>query len=261
MINKEVFEKLLFEGLKKSYLDSLNFSGNIDSDIKPEYLVTVNIAKKICTLNTYPGEHLIIKMEENTYKFAMSCVPLLSKPNSIFDSKVRGFLDTENRSGKSANKEKIDIAVYQKTRNGLETQTPYTVVEIKPFIKGFSGIEKDLIRNFKFHTLEDQKTGKSRLDQSYIAALYKHKNCLYEKDKIEKISKIKKEFAEKAKNKIKKHAKTSDHNIEVRIEVETISKNLLSDEVVKNLPQELSQIIYEEAYHYIGILTILEKRK
>lgn len=254
MIEKEEFEKLIFEGLRKSYLDAYSFTGQINSVIRPEYLITVNIAQSIDSINKRNkdfGSPLIIKLEEPTYRFAMACVPLFSDPNSLFNNDIRGVHDSEERPGR------VDLAIYEHTDNTFDKK-PYAVIEVKGFVNNVAIVKKDLERNLEFHGLLDNKTGASRLDTSYMVFIHQHEKCVLTTRKQEGINKLKGAY----RNYLSNFRLFNDKStaLTFRVEADTIAEHLI-DPDNNDWPEEVLQGIYEESYHYIGVLLVIEKLK
>jgi len=75
---QEIIDKLK-EALKQSCLDALSFSGDVTRLIDAEYLLTVNAAKSIQSLNQYLATPYLIFLEYSTQMFATSCTPLSGK--------------------------------------------------------------------------------------------------------------------------------------------------------------------------------------
>jgi len=112
-----------------------------------EYLLTVNVAKKIKELNTGFGFPYKIRLEYCTKLFATACTLLFGKVPAAnflgYKSIVRCSNDTE-RSGE------IDVAVYEKSYG---INVPVCAIEVKGFNPAKKGIQQDLKRNAEYFGL------------------------------------------------------------------------------------------------------------
>lgn len=245
--NKKEFERLIFEGMRNSYRNAFSFSGEITTTIKPEYLVTVNIAQSINEINKHNSNIIIIKLEESTWSFASSCVPLFSNPNSLFNNHIREMQDSQKRPGR------VDIATYREV--GSFDKRPFAVIEVKGFVKYVSTIYLDIIRNLEFFGISDKNTGSSRLEQSYMVFLHKHEGCIFERQKQDGILELKKTYEQY----LLQLNSFIPKSLQWRIEADTIAKNLLDDST--DISEEEGEYRSQEAYHYIGVVIVLEKRE
>lgn len=246
-INREKLETLIFAGLKEGYIDSYSFTGEINSIIKPEYLLTVNIAKKIKELNDEAhafGSPLIIKLEEPTRSFATACAPP-HENLSLFNTLYRED-HNPTRNGK------IDIALYTHTSDAFD-KIPYAAIEIKGFISTKAELTQDIIRNLYYLNIKDKKTGNSRLKHSYLVCIHEHKGAKEESEKKKKIENLEKGY--------KKYLEkfNTSKEFDFYIKGDTIAEYLIKDSD-QFLPTDILEGIAELAIHYIGILIRTEKK-
>jgi len=252
LVDFKEIETMLFKGLKEACRDAHRFSGKINEQIEPEYIVTVNIAKSLNEINSANssfGSPLIIKVEEDTRVFASECVPLILFED-IFDSTFREFHNSD-RNGK------IDIAVYEvsNTGSGFENRIPKCPVEVKKFTPSRGEILKDLYRNFEYLQVKD-KTGNNRLEKAYLVFLAHDKECLFETNKDKGKERLKKFYTALTKS---FSDSLKEHNIILRIETETVDENLFADNKFEGQdPDFISDRAYE-SFHHVGVLMTLER--
>ena len=146
------------KGLEGTCKDAIMFNGSFDSEVKPEYLITMNISKAISDLNYLPGSPFIIKPEESTKAFATRCVPGF-KLEDIFSFIPRSLQNTE-RNGR------LDIAIYNEDK-----EKPLTAIEVKLLNPRKDDIEDDVIRLSELLHLSDQSTGNSKVEHTYFACI------------------------------------------------------------------------------------------
>ena len=245
MPTQEEFQDAIFIGLQNACEDAFHFTGEINSKIKPEYIVTVNVAKGLFSLNNGQsgyGYEFTIKFEEDTSTFATACVPQMAAED-IFSMKLRGFQNT-TRNGK------IDICIYDQSG-----EKPICPIEVKDFNSSTSEILKDLERNLQLLELVDSSTGNSTLKFAFLATLEEHKNCLTEKNIEKGLSDIKKKYIKRLKPFLDKLK-----NYELIITTKTVAKNLVDIETSFSGMDDMD--IAErvaETYHYVGVIMTLNK--
>jgi hypothetical protein len=72
---QQQIEDKIKSAMKLACFDALKFSDDESQKIGAEYLLTVNVAKEIATLNHSFGEPCKIFLERQTKLFATDCVP------------------------------------------------------------------------------------------------------------------------------------------------------------------------------------------
>lgn len=241
----EEFQNAIFTGLENACNDAYHFTGEVNARIRPEYIVTVNVAKGLFTMNegqTGYGYNLIIRFEERTENFAIACVPKMVATN-VFDMKFRGYHNTE-RNGK------IDLCIYDEFNRAI------CPIEIKDFCPSNNEILKYLERNLQLMQLEDKDTGKSTLEFAFLATLEEHEKCITE-DAInigvrkieEKYQKLLKSFQEKL------------DDIELLINVRTVAKNLIGVQTnFAGMDEADRDDRLTEMFHFLGVILTLKRK-
>lgn len=247
MPTKDEFQTAIFTGLTNACEDAYHFTGEVNSKIRPEYIVTVNVAKGLFTINGRQsgyGYEFILKFEEDTPTFAMACVPQMIADN-IFNMKTRGFQDTD-RSGK------IDICVYDQSGD-----KPICPIEVKGFCPSKAEVVKDLERNLQLLELIDKETGASTLEFAFLAALEEHKNCLTEKNIDTGLAKVKAKYEKRLKT-----FKGKLKDIELTVTTKTVAKNLIAagTSFAGMDDMDIADRV-AETYHFVGVIMTLEKKK
>lgn len=247
MPSREEFQTAIFTGLTNACEDAHHFTGEVNAKIKPEYIVTVNVAKGLFTINNglagY-GYEFIIKFEEDTPTFAMACVPQ-TVADDILNMKIRGFQDTD-RSGK------IDICVYDQFGD-----KPICPIEVKDFSPSKAEVLKDLERNLQLLELVDKETGTSTLEFAFLAALEEHKNCLSEKNIDKGLEIIKTKYEKRL-----KPFKDKLKDIEITVITKTVAKNLIcaGTSFAGMDDMDIADRV-AETYHFVGVIITLEKKR
>lgn len=179
-------------------------------------------------------------------RFATSCVPFEANPMDIFSSELR---DNHNAS-RNGN---IDIALYVDGDSVFDNK-PFAAIEIKDFISTRGELRQDIIRNLEYLTLKDNKTGNSRLEQTYLVCVHEHKGALVKGDKAEEINKL-----EKGYEKYLKRFELSQKGLKSRIEIKTVAEYLIGKED-KFLPTDFLEDKAAQAIHFIGVMLVFEKQ-
>lgn len=152
--------------MKNSINDSFVFLEDESRMIGAEYLLTVNVAKSLSSLNHYIGEAYKVYLERHTRQIATDCVPHMvkKKANNFlgYTSILRRKQHNTKRNGR------VDIAVYRDF-NGVPL--PVCVIELKGFNPKRSEALKDIRRNIEYFHLVDA-TGRSRIKCTFFAALH-----------------------------------------------------------------------------------------
>ncbi|WP_314923827.1 hypothetical protein [Aeromonas piscicola] len=136
-------------GMKRAYIDTLNFTGDPTQRFGAEYLFTVNVAKAIGELNVPHGEPYRIYIEKKTKDVAKNCLPILKKSKGGGFLKKNGTIFRSNhplpiieRNGR------IDIAVYREKNNSEHFEhVPFCIIELKGFNPNRTLVVQDLKRN------------------------------------------------------------------------------------------------------------------
>lgn len=182
---QEVTEKIK-SAILQSCDDALCFSDDETHLIDAEYLLTINAAKSIQTLNVGFAYPYKISLECDTDVVSTACVPLFGKnsENGSMAKKlvVRKKLDTR-RIGK------VDIAVFNRKAN----DATLCAIELKGFNPGKKLVVDDLRRNAEYFS-KRSNTGNSLISFTVFATLHSYRNSMSEKKKSANIEKIKKRY-------------------------------------------------------------------
>jgi hypothetical protein len=236
-------ENLIRRGIKSTYIDIIRFNKELDSDIKPEYLVTVNVAKRIAEINDVynPDEYpLRIRLEEKARKFLNACrvyVPATTVDElftlNYWEELVSDILPKS--------KQRVDIAIYD------SNEKPLVIIEVKKFTQYPKTLKKDIKRNLNFLGLYKQTLFQSELKTSYLVFLYNDKDSIKESQVSSKISELKKFYEDFiTEQKI-------DTNINTTVDVYSITNSLLTTDDLK-MPMEIQQYQFEKRHHYLCVL-------
>lgn len=233
----KILEEIL-SGLKRACFDAIEFSEDFARKIDAEYLLTVNVAKSIVTLNQGIGFPLRVILEHRTSRFTTACVPLIGYvPAANFmgrQSIIRKPHDTSRRG-------RIDIAVMHDL-NGIEA--PVCAIELKGFNPGRRHVIKDLTRNLEYFQVIDE-TGRSRIEFSNFAALHSFNQTYHENQCARDLLSLKKRY--------EVIVSTLDlpNDLAVDIKVASISSSLNKDELSEFERNRLSD---DGCHHYAAVL-------
>lgn len=198
MSHAEKIKEKLIEGMRQACVDTLYFTDDASEKVAAEYLLTVNVAKKIATLNYSFGNPYKIYLERKTKKFAGDCIPLFKKvPDKSNFIKYRSIVRKKHHN--TERNGKIDISVYD---NKPQIESPICAIELKGFNPSRTNIIKDLKRNSEYFFLTDD-TGDSLIQFTVFGALHsfnrinntnsleallkKYKNCCSEVSAINQL--------------------------------------------------------------------------
>lgn len=228
----------IIEGLKDACLTSFWMKNGDFTDIKPEYLLTTLVAKQFIRENS----EIIVKLEEPTKHFALSCVPQFK---SIFDFASEQKV---NRPGR------IDIGVYALKAEGsfLNLNKALFPIELKGINPQKSLFLKDVDRNLQYFMLNDGKTGRSILNEAYCASIEEAKDFYYKEDINNFIKSIQKKYTEwiKPLSDSHKHAQ-----IELIVHVKEIMSQLFSKADKFDTSEGGNEWDYLQDWHlYVGVV-------
>ena len=236
-------EQQIRKGIKATYMDIIRFNKESDSDIKPEYLVTVNIAQKVAEINDQhnPDDYPIrIRLEEKARRLLNACrvyVPATTADElftlNYWEELVSDILPKS--------KQRVDIAIYD------NTEKPIALIEVKKFTQYPKTLNKDIKRNLNFLGLYKQTLYKSELNTSYLVFLYNDKVSVKDSEITAKIAELKKFYEDFI------ISKNIDTNITATVDVYSITNSLLTGDDL-TLPQEIQQYQFEKRHHYLCIL-------
>jgi hypothetical protein len=207
-------EEKIREGMKHSCNDSFLFVEDESMEIASEYLLTVNVAKRLASLNQYIGHPYKIYLERKTRLIASDCVPLVGRAvANNFLGYVRIIRDRLNTSRNG----RADITLYGDT-GGLDPR-PICVIELKGFNPSNTNIAKDLTRNSEYFQLAS-RTGSSRIEYACFAAMHSFPKSITDEQIHADLSALKKRYLD-LQSKI-----SLAGSVSYRVDVFTISRGL-----------------------------------
>jgi hypothetical protein len=157
--------EMIRKGICRAFYHVVTLTEDWAQTLPAEYLLTVDIALAISTLNeSYGGIGFPFKtyIEAPTKTFIRHCIPLW--PLQKVEQRAKIY-------ARVTRKGKIDIAV---THDGMPKAAPTCVIEIKGFGASKREIHKDLVRNADFMALS-QLVGEPRLEFTVFVALHRGK--------------------------------------------------------------------------------------
>ncbi|MFN4865000.1 MAG: hypothetical protein ACK5GZ_01555 [Cyanobium sp.] len=163
----------IIEGLRTSCDEIVSFTEDHALPVNAEYLLTVNIAKSILTLNSSLGWPLKIYLEYPAQKFLEKCFPLArSVGSSSFSPGQTVFRQspTIDRPGRT------DVAVL---RDGQQGCIPVCAIEVKGFNPPKEKVIDDMRRNQEYFA--DANTGRSQLQFAVSAMVRSYKSQISRK--------------------------------------------------------------------------------
>lgn len=245
-MDSEIIADKIIKGIKSAFDYAEKSRGQIEAQLKPEYLLTVKIAESIATLNEQNGYPLIIKLEEPTLEFSNSCVPNFTPTNFTF----RDSHDSKTRVGK------IDIAVYSgESHKQFHYPKALFPIEVKSFNNTKYCFLADVERNIEFFKIKDVNTGDSLLELAYCISL-EDSRIQFLEDKEKEIMRIKEKYGNWLCT-----LENEEPTIEFNIFTQTICENLYERNYSPNFSEGESETDYfNNSYHYVGVILIMTKR-
>lgn len=236
------FEKLkssIFTGLKEACDQSLYFNGFPNPNIKPEYLLTVNIAQSLIDISENP--RILLEKRRTDFIDDMFYDPDLNK---YIEDYYEYTNDLTNKFI-TKNKERIDIVINN------QNNEPEYLIEIKGAQKVNENttklinkqIEKDIKRCIHFLK---KTNAKKRLKSAIITFICDDKACQSEDDIEKRCSEVKKKIEENIKN----------FNTSVMIEVftQTSYKYLKTNKELGSYHEDDLADAFSDNAHYIGVI-------
>ncbi|MPT34816.1 MAG: hypothetical protein E2604_06955 [Flavobacterium sp.] len=236
----------IFEGLRDACNTSFFFKNGDFTEIKPEYLLTVLVAKQFSDQNNL--DKFIIRLEEATEDFATSCVP---ETNVDWEIPKRHNC---NRNGR------IDIAIYSPdtSKRIFHSYAPLFPIELKGIDPTKSLVLEDLKRNMEYFLLEDEKTGKSILEVSYFACIEEAKKFIYEENKNEFIQKVERKYKNWTSN-LKNLL--NHHNLDLNIYTKEVMSQLYSKDIKCDSSEGNTIADFVDDWHYyVGVIVEIKKQ-
>ena len=232
-------EEKIREGMRSSCDDTFLFLEDESQKIGAEYLLTVNVAKKLAELNQYIGHPYKIYLERSTKLIASDCVPLFGRKAA---NNFLGYRQVHRRWHNTSRNGKADIALYNNT--GDLSDTPVCVIELKGFDPSHMNVLHDLKRNAEYFWLVC-RTGASQLQYTCFAAMHSFTRSITDEQIEADLSSLQRKYSNwQAGVKL-------PSNVSYRINVDTISKGLdLSYPDQDNL--EVTEL--ESNHHFAGVV-------
>lgn len=184
---KEIEGKLQ-SGMKSACEDTFYFLEDESQKIGAEYLLTVNIAKKLSDLNSYVGYPYKIYLERKTKLVATDCVPLMTREKS------KNFLGYKHTFRKRKNTERngrVDICLYRDS--GGISGTPVCVIEVKGFDPGRKNVISDLKRNAEYFKISC-RTGLSQIKYACFASMHSFPKSVTQEQRGSDLEKLKEKY-------------------------------------------------------------------
>ncbi|HHR6038079.1 TPA: hypothetical protein ACS70C_002471 [Providencia alcalifaciens] len=216
-------EKKLIEAMYQTIREFFHFTDEESRVLNVEYLLTVNVAKKLIEINEgYPGPYRVY-LEHPTKILQADCLPIAINGSMFSKSEIRIYDKYISRPGR------VDVCVYKQDN---VYKYPLFLVEVKGFNPRLGEVEKDIIRISQFMNATCN-TGASLLKSSFFISLYRYEKVY--NDTVEN------KLLDKSKEKIKSIIeKIGIENIKYKISAFPISKGRASEETIND-------------YHEMGI--------
>ena len=250
MTSYKDIEKKIYKGLQDTCVDAINFNGTFDAEVKPEYLITMNIAKAIGELNFYPGSPFLIRPEEQTKVFATRCVPNIVWED-IFAPTIFRTAQNTDRNGR------FDIAVYEG-----DTEKPLTAIEVKLINPTEDYIKDDIKRLSELLHLKDKQTGNSKIKHTYFTCIELNEEIKFETETPENIKVIKAKYNGWVQNILTELSKENTIYSDTKFEIAALSidKSLLLTPEKRTGDDIFDGDLYSQAKHFVGVIVRLTKK-
>ncbi len=250
MTNYKDIEKKIYKGLQDTCVDAINFNGTFDAEVKPEYLITMNIAKAIGELNFYPGSPFLIRPEEQTKVFATRCVPNILWED-IFAPTIFNTAQNTDRNGR------FDIAIYDG-----DTEKPLTAIEVKLINPTKNDIKDDIKRLSELLHLKDKQTGISKIERTYFACIELNEVIKFDTETPENIKEIKQKYTIWLQSILKELSNLNGIFLDTKFEIAALSidKSLLLTPEKKTGDDIFDGDLYSQAKHFVGVIVRLTKK-
>lgn len=233
----EKIEQKLISGMKSACDDTFWFLEDESQKIGAEYLLTVNVAKKLADLKSV-GYSYKIYLERKTKLVATDCVPLMaSKESKTFLGKKRIIRKRHNteRNGK------VDICLYRDSC-GME-EIPVCAIELKGFDPAPAKVKSDLRRNAEYFKVAC-RTGGSQIEYACFAAMYSFPKSITEEERAKDREELKRKY-ERWKAEVGLPA-----DIKYKVQVETVSEGVETFYVDEFDSESLT---LDNNHHFVGV--------
>lgn len=239
-MKKEEITKAIFKGLSEACHLSLELKNGDFTDIKPEYLLTVMVAKALVDVGN--NRKYIVKLEEPTIIFAKSCVPEHTIGKFVFS----GDHNAE-RNGK------IDIAIYSNEHTDTSWFRPRAScpIELKGINPEAFDFNLDINRNIGYFLLRDANTGMSELKLACFATIFEVPNVIYNSE-IEQCQQTVETKIEKWMKKFKEVLKKN--NLRYSLSIKPVFHHLLDED-----DDGIDQDILADCHLYFGVIVFIQR--
>jgi hypothetical protein len=184
MFEAKIVPKIV-QGMRSALYDAKTLSEDFSAVANTEYLITVNIAKKISELGPLLGsDPIVTRLEYSTKRFATSCVPLMKR---IKRSNGRSPYYILRQSKNASRNGRIDITV-EELSNGLAAK-PVCAIEVKAFNQSRKSTLEDLRRNAEYFDLQCA-TGRSNIEFTAFCAFHSFGSITLVADKSKELEKV-----------------------------------------------------------------------
>lgn len=181
-------EEKLSLGMRSACDDTFFFVEDESQKIAAEYLLTVNVAKKLAELNSGIGYPYKIYLERKTKLVATDCVPLTAREHS---KNFLGYKRVLRKRQNTHRNGKVDICLYRDS--GGMSGVPVCVVELKGFDPSRKDVVKDLRRNSEFFKISC-RTGTSQIQYACFAAMHSFPRSVSQEERDRDLEKLKKKY-------------------------------------------------------------------
>jgi hypothetical protein len=239
-VKKEEIAGAIISGLKEACHLSFELKNGDFTNIKPEYLLTVMVAKALVGSNN--NRKYTVRLEEPTMIFAQSCVPEHTLRKFVFSGDHNA-----DRNGK------IDIALYsdEHTDTSWFRSRASCPIELKGINPDVFEFNLDINRNIGYFLLEDDNTGLSELKLSCFATIFDMPKAIYHSE------------IEGCKSKVKKKVDKWMKKYNAVLIKNKLSYNLIIEPVFQQLIDEsdegIDQDIISSCHLYFGVIVFIGK--
>jgi hypothetical protein len=245
---RDEITQAIFEGLRNACEDGKHFTGQEDFMIRPEYIITVNIAKALFEIQGYylgHGYGYKVILEGNTRSFASGAFPTFrSDTADIFH---KASLDLDPIELNATRNGRVDIVIFD------DKDQSFSAIEVKGFNPSVPKVSDDIIRIIDFINLEDGTGSVSNVKFGFFAALARSDAKL-----TNEIDQAKKGVRDKYSNLA--DAIRSDYpGIDISVNIKDVSNNIIGVGEKPTGDPVFDAERYGEAHIYFGVVLTISK--
>lgn len=167
------------EGWYRSFKFQWEATGCFFKEIKPEQIISVNIAISIVDKQKYFGHPFILKLEEKTSVAFNECFEPIKK---FPKNEKYKFTKIERKIHNSSRDGKFDIVIYNKSINSRKQHDTRYVIEVKGFNQRRCNILTDIKRIHELASLSDN-VGSSSFVAGFVTFAKSYNISVNYKDK------------------------------------------------------------------------------